>query len=47
MPRQARLDATETLHYVIVRGIEKRKIFDCRDSTSFVSTNSGYFKNYQ
>jgi len=25
MSRQARLDAPETLHHVIVRGIEKRK----------------------
>ena len=28
MPRQARLDAPGTLHHVIVRGIEKRKIVD-------------------
>ncbi len=28
MPRQARLDTPGTLHHVIVRGIEKRKIFD-------------------
>lgn len=28
MPRQARLDAPGTLHYVIVRGIEKRRIVD-------------------
>ena len=26
MPRQARLDAPGTLHHVIVRGIEKRRI---------------------
>ena len=26
MPRQARLDAPGTLHYVILRGIEKRRI---------------------
>jgi len=31
MPRQARLDRSGTLHHVIVRGIEKRKIVD--DST--------------
>jgi hypothetical protein len=30
MPRQARLDAPGTLHHVIVRGIEKRKIVDDR-----------------
>lgn len=28
MPRQARLDAPGTLHHVIVRGIERRKIVD-------------------
>ena len=28
MPRQARLDASGTLHHVIVRGIERRKIVD-------------------
>ena len=28
MPRQARLDAVGTLHHVILRGIEKRQIFD-------------------
>ena len=28
MPRQARLDAPGTLHHVILRGIEKRRIVD-------------------
>ena len=28
MPRRARLDAPGTLHHVIVRGIEKRRIID-------------------
>jgi REP element-mobilizing transposase RayT len=38
MPRQARLDASGTLHHVIVRGIEKRKIVDDRaDRDNFVS----------
>jgi putative transposase len=38
MPRQARLDAPGTLHHVIVRGIEKRRIVDDRaDRESFVS----------
>jgi len=38
MPRQARLDAPGTLHHVIVRGIEKRKIVDDRaDRDNFVS----------
>ena len=27
MPRKARIDAPGTLHHVIVRGIERRKIF--------------------
>ncbi len=30
MPRQARLDATGTLHHIIIRGIEQRKIVDDR-----------------
>jgi len=29
MPRQARLDAPGTLHHVIVRELEKRRIEDC------------------
>ena len=38
MPRQARLDAPGTLHHVIVRGIEKRKIVDDqKDRNDFVS----------
>ena len=38
MPRQARLDAPGTLHHVIDRGIEKRKIVDDRaDRNNFVS----------
>jgi hypothetical protein len=37
MPRQARLDTPGTLHHVIVRGIEKRKIVDDRaDRDNFV-----------
>jgi putative transposase len=28
MPRRARLDAPGALHHVIVRGIERRTIFD-------------------
>jgi putative transposase len=37
MPRQARLDAPGTLHHVIIRGIEKRKIVDDRnDQNTFV-----------
>jgi len=38
MPRQARLDAPGTLHHVIVRGIEKRRIVDDdRDRENFIS----------
>ena len=37
MPRQARLDAPGTLHHVIVRGIEKRRIVnDVADRKNFV-----------
>ena len=37
MPRQARLDAPGTLHHVIVRGIEKRRIVDDKvDRDNFV-----------
>ena len=31
MPRQARLDAPGTLHHVIIRGIERKKIVDDND----------------
>jgi putative transposase len=38
MPRQARLDAPGTLHHVIIRGIERRKIVEDReDRDDFVS----------
>ena len=38
MPRQARLDAPGTLHLVIVRGIEKRKIVsDDLDRINFLA----------
>ncbi len=38
MPRQARLDAPGTLHHVIVRGIEKRRIVDdSKDRGNFIS----------
>jgi len=37
MPRQARLDAPGTLHHVMVRGIEQRKIVrDDKDREAFV-----------
>jgi REP-associated tyrosine transposase len=38
MPRQARLDAPETLHHVMVRGLERRTIFrDAVDRADFVA----------
>ncbi len=38
MPRQARLDAPDTLHHVMVRGIERTTIFrDDRDRADFVA----------
>jgi len=38
MPREARLDAPETLHHVMVRGIERRPIFkDPPDRADFVA----------
>jgi putative transposase len=38
MPRQARIDAPGALHHVIVRGIERRKIFyDDRDRFDFLA----------
>ncbi len=38
MPRKARIDAADALHHIIVRGIERRKIFwDDADRDSFVN----------
>ena len=38
MPRRARLDAPGTLHHVIVRGIERRRIVDdAADRKNFVN----------
>ena len=38
MPRQARLDAPGTLHHVMIRGIERKRIFrEDRDREDFVS----------
>ena len=38
MPRQARLDAPDTLHHVMVRGLERRVIFtDDVDRADFVT----------
>ena len=42
MLRQARLDAPDTLHHVIFRGIEKRRIVDDRkDRENFVKRMGG------
>ena len=42
MPRQARLDAPNTLHHVMVRGIERTTIFrDDRDRADFVARLGG------
>jgi REP element-mobilizing transposase RayT len=38
MPRQPRLDAPNTLHHVLVRGLERRAIFrDDTDRADFVA----------
>ncbi len=38
MPRQARIDAPGALHHIIVRGIERRKIFnDDKERYDFLS----------
>jgi hypothetical protein len=45
MPRQARLDSPGTLHHVIIRGIEKRRIIDnVKDQEAFVSRLGGIVK---
>ena len=37
MPRQGRIDAPGALHHIMVRGIERRKIFkDNKDKDNFV-----------
>jgi len=37
MPRLARLDASGILHHIIIRGIERRKIFrDDKDRDNFI-----------
>ncbi len=42
MPGRARLDAPGTLHHVIVRGIEKRKIVDDdQDRVAFIEKLGG------
>ena len=42
MPRQSRLDSPGTLHHVIIRGIEKRRIVDDKyDRKNFISRMGG------
>jgi putative transposase len=42
MPRQPRLDAPDTLHHVMVRGLERRAIFrDDADRAHFVARLAG------
>lgn len=42
MPRQARLDAPGTLHHVVIRGIEKKRIFeDADDKRSLLTRLEG------
>jgi putative transposase len=37
MPRKARIDAPGALHHIIIRGIERRRIFsDDRDRDNFI-----------
>jgi REP element-mobilizing transposase RayT len=48
MPRQARLDAPGTVHHVIIRGIEKRRIVgDDKDRDEFVLRMSRLAKDMQ
>ena len=45
MPRQARIDAPGVLHHVIIRGIERKRIFtDDRDRQDFLERLSGLFE---
>ncbi len=42
MPRQARIDAPNALHHIIVRGIERKRIFhDDSDRKSFLERLGG------
>ena len=44
MPRLARLDAPGVLHHIIIRGIERRKIFrDDKDRDDFIDRLSDLF----
>jgi len=42
MPRTARLDAPGVLHHIMIRGIERRKIFrNNKDREDFIERSSG------
>ena len=44
MPRKSRIDAPGALHHIIVRGIERGKIFvDDMDRNNFLDRTGGYF----
>jgi len=48
MPRKARIDAAGALHHIIVRGIERRKIFwDDADRDAFVNRLGQVLKETQ
>jgi len=45
MPRQARIDTPGALHHIIVRGIERKKIFhDDKDRNDFIDRIGGILK---
>jgi len=46
MPRKARIDAPGALHHIIVRGIERRKLFkDGRKMCALILTLYTVFEN--
>jgi REP element-mobilizing transposase RayT len=48
MPRKARLDAPGVYHHIIVRGIERRKIFkDDSDRDNFLNRLGGILRDRQ
>ena len=48
MPRQPRLDAPGTLHHVMARGIEGRKVFKSRtDREDFLARNEEGVRSQQ
>jgi len=45
MPRQARIDAPAALHHIIVRGIERKKLFrDNKDRNDFLDRIGAFSK---